>query len=127
MGETSEEDSFGMVGLASAGPIFAIMSMSIIKGLTDIQGEVEAFIPNTGILSPYFKAFPQLLKESIITLFPLFILFLIFDKTKFKLNKKNKNTILKGLLYTYIGLTLFLVGGVNAGFMEVGRAMGGKE
>ena len=122
-GETSEEDSFGMVGLASAGPIFAIMSMSIIKGLTDIQGEVEAFIPNTGILSPYFKAFPQLLKESIITLFPLFILFLIFDKTKFKLNKKNKNTILKGLLYTYIGLTLFLVG-VNAGFMEVGRAMG---
>ena len=122
-GETSEEDSFGMVGLASAGPIFAIMSMSIIKGLTDIQGEVEAFVPNIGILSPYFKAFPQLLKESIITLFPLFILFLIFDKTKFKLNKKNKNTILKGLLYTYIGLTLFLVG-VNAGFMEVGRVMG---
>jgi hypothetical protein len=122
-GETSEEDSFGMVGLASAGPIFAIMSMSIIKGLTDIQGEVEAFVPNTGILSPYFKVFPQLLKESIITLFPLLILFLIFDKTKFKLNKKNKNTILKGLLYTYIGLTLFLVG-VNAGFMEVGRVMG---
>lgn len=122
-GETSEEDSFGMVGLASAGPIFAIMSMSLIKGLTDIQGEVETFIPNTGILGPYLRAFPQLLKESIITLFPLFILFLIFDKTKFKLNKKNKNAILKGLLYTYIGLTLFLVG-VNAGFMEVGRAMG---
>jgi len=122
-GETLEEDSFGMVGLASAGPIFAIMAMSIIKGLTDIQGEVDAFIPNTGILSPYFRAFPQILKESIITLLPLLILFLIFDKTKFKLNKKSKNTILKGLLYTQIGLTLFLVG-VNAGFMEVGRIMG---
>ncbi len=122
-GETSEEDSFGMVGLASAGPIFAIMLMSIIKGLTDIQGEVEAFIPNTGILSPYLRELPHLLKECLLTLFPLFILFLIFDKTKFNLNKKNKNTILKGLLYTYIGLTLFLVG-VNAGFMEVGRTMG---
>ncbi len=122
-GKTSEEDSFGMVGLASAGPIFAIMIMSIVAGLTNIQGETEAFISNVGILTPYLNIFPQLLKESVVTLLPLSILFLIFDKTKFKLSKKNKNTILKGLLYTYIGLTLFLVG-VNAGFMEVGRVMG---
>ncbi|WP_353095109.1 DUF1538 domain-containing protein [Tissierella praeacuta] len=122
-GKTSEEDSFGMVGLASTGPIFAIMIMSIIRGLTDIQGEVEAFVPNTGILIPYLRIFPQLLKESIVTLLPLFLLFLIFDKLKFKLNRKHKNSVLKGLLYTYIGLTLFLVG-VNAGFMEVGRVMG---
>lgn len=122
-GTTSEEDSFGMVGLASTGPIFAIMLMSIIRRLTNIQGEVEAFVPNTGILTPYLSIVPQLLRESIITLLPLFCLFLIFDKNKFKLNKKSKNIILKGLLYTYIGLTLFLVG-VNAGFMEVGRVMG---
>ena len=122
-GTTSEEDSFGMVGLASTGPIFAIMLMSIIRRLTNIQGEVEAFVPNTGILTPYLSIIPQLLRESIITLLPLFCLFLIFDKNKFKLNKKSKNIILKGLLYTYIGLTLFLVG-VNAGFMEVGRVMG---
>ena len=122
-GKTSEEDSFGMVGLASVGPIFAIMLMSIISGIGNIQGEAEAFVPNIGILAPYLKAIPQLLKESIITLLPLLILFLIFDKARFNLDKKNKNMILKGLLYTYIGLTLFLVG-VNAGFMEVGRAMG---
>lgn len=122
-GKTSEEDSFGMVGLASTGPIFAIMIMSIVKGLTDIQGEVEVFVANTGILTPYFRIFPQILKESTLTLLPLFCLFLIFDKTKFKLNRRSRNTILKGLLYTYMGLTLFLVG-VNAGFMEVGRLMG---
>ena len=51
------------------------------------------------------------------------ILFLIFDKVRFKLNKRSKKSILKGLLYTFIGLTLFLVG-VNAGFMEVGMVMG---
>lgn len=122
-GKTSEEDSFGMVGLASAGPIFAIMIMSIVSGITNIQGEAEAFIPNIGILAPYLNAFPKLLREGIVTLLPLLILFLIFDKSRFKLNKKNKGIILKGLLYTYIGLTLFLVG-VNAGFMEVGRTMG---
>ena len=122
-GKASEEDSFGLVGLASAGPIFAIMLMSLIKGITSIQGEVETFIPNSGILAPYIRIFPQLLKESIFTILPLFALFLIFDKTKFKLEKRNKSRILKGLFYTYIGLTLFLVG-VNAGFMEVGREMG---
>src|SRR5690606_16288098 len=50
---------------------------------------------------------------------------LIFNLFKFKLNRRNRNKILKGLLYTYIGLVLFLTG-VNAGFMEVGRVMGYK-
>lgn len=122
-GKTEEEDSFGMVGLASGGPIFAVMIMSIVKGLTDIQGEAEAFVPNVGILTPYLRAFPQFLKESILTLLPLLVLFIIFNRVKFKLSKRSINSILKGLLYTFIGLTLFLVG-VNAGFMEVGRVMG---
>jgi len=122
-GKTSEEDSFGMVGVASTGPILAVMITSIIAALKDITGAAEAFVPNTGILLPYLRAFPQFLKESFFTLLPLFILFQIFDIVKFKLNKKHKYAILKGLFYTYIGLTLFLVG-VNAGFMEVGRVMG---
>lgn len=122
-GKTSEEDSFGMVGLASAGPIFALMIMSIVSGITNVQGEAQAFIPNVGVLAPYLKIFPELLKETIITLLPLLILFLIFDKTRFNLKKKNRRTILKGLLYTYLGLSLFLAG-VNAGFMEVGRIVG---
>ena len=62
-------------------------------------------------------------KESILTLLPILSLFLIFNITKFKLSRANRNRILKGLLYTYIGLVLFLVG-VNAGFMEVGRVIG---
>ena len=49
-GKTEEEDSFGLVGMASTGPILAIMLMSVISGLTDIQGQAEAFIPHTGIL-----------------------------------------------------------------------------
>ena len=122
-GKTSDEDSFGMVGEASAGPIFAIMLMSMIWGLKDIQGGMNEFVINKGIISPYIKIFPRFLKESVITVLPLTTLFLIFDRFKFKLSKKNKNIILKGLLYTYIGLTLFLVG-VNAGFMEVGRVIG---
>ena len=122
-GKKSEEDSFGMVGLASAGPIFAIMIMSVLKGFTNIQGGDNELVVNSGILGPYISHFPQIMKESIITLIPLLVLFLLFNKFRFKLKEKNRNNILKGLLYTYLGLTLFLVG-VNAGFMEVGRTMG---
>ena len=122
-GKTEEEDSFGLVGLASAGPILAVMFMSLVKGLTDIQGEMETLLPTMGVLLPYLRIFPRLLKESAFTLLPLGILFIVFDKFRFKLNKKPKIVIYKGLLYTYIGLTFFLVG-VNAGFMEVGTAMG---
>ncbi|HLR21083.1 MAG TPA: DUF1538 domain-containing protein [Tissierellaceae bacterium] len=122
-GKTSEEDSFGLVGLASSGPILAIMMMNIIAATDSIQGEAEAVVNNVGIISPYLKIFPQLMWESMITLLPLTILFLIFDYFRFKLDKKTRNRILKGLIYTYLGLTLFMVG-VNAGFMEVGRFMG---
>ena len=122
-GDTFEEDSFGMVGQASAGPIFAIMIMSIVMGLRNIQEAADPFVPNVGILAPYVRLFPQMIRDSVFTLAPLTILFLIFDWKSFKLNKRTRGSILKGLLYTYIGLVLFLTG-VNAGFMEVGRYMG---
>lgn len=121
--ESSDDNSFGMVGLASAGPIFMVMLMSVISGSSNVQGEAEVAAQNVGIIRPYLNVLPEILKEILITLLPLLILFLVFDYLSFRLKKKEKSTILKGLFYTYIGLSLFLVG-VNAGFMEVGRFVG---
>lgn len=122
-GKTSEEDSFGLVGMASAGPILAVMFMSVLARLSNIQGEAEEFVYHSGIFQPYLEEFPIIMKDILITLVPILILFLIFNKNKFNLNRKNRNKILKGLLYTYIGFVLFMTG-VNAGFMEVGRLIG---
>ncbi|NLW22247.1 MAG: DUF1538 domain-containing protein [Tissierellia bacterium] len=122
-GKISEEDSFGLVGMASCGPIFAIMLMSVIAGLKNIQGQAEVFVPHTGILQPFIEELSVMAKDSIFTLLPISIMFFIFNAVKFRLNRKNRNKILKGLVYTYIGLVLFLTG-VNAGFMELGRVMG---
>jgi hypothetical protein len=122
-GAKAEEDSFGLVGLASVGPIFAIMITSIIKRLGGIEGTLEPPIAAVGVFGPYFRALPVFFRDSVLTILPLVVLFLVFDKLKFKLHKRTRNSILKGLFYTLIGLTLFLVG-VNAGFMDVGRTMG---
>ncbi|MDN6195716.1 MAG: DUF1538 domain-containing protein, partial [Atopostipes suicloacalis] len=66
----SDQDSFGMVGLASAGPIFAVMLMSVISGISNIEGEAASFVQNVGIIRPYLTIFPTILKEIAITLMP---------------------------------------------------------
>jgi len=122
-GKTSEEDSFGLVGVASAGPILAVMLLNIIAGADRFSGKAEVFQAHSGILGPYLEEFSILIKEGAIPLIPLLVIYLAFDLIKFKLNVNRRSRIFKGLIYTYIGLVLFLVG-VNAGFMEVGRVMG---
>lgn len=122
-GKKSEEDSFGLVGFASTGPIIALMLLNIIKGKLGMEGSSEVFQNHQGIIGPYLEIIPGILKDSLITLIPLLALFLLFNHFSFKLNKHSRNKILKGILYTYIGLSLFMIG-VNAGFMEVGREMG---
>jgi hypothetical protein len=122
-GKTSDEDSFGLVGIASMGPILAVMILNIIAGADKIVGEAEVFRAHSGVLGPYLEEFSIMIKEAAIPLIPLLVLFIAFDMFKFKLNRNRRKRIFKGLIYTYIGLVLFLVG-VNAGFMEVGRIMG---
>jgi hypothetical protein len=61
--------------------------------------------------------------EVLIALLPLLLVFLALQIITSDLSRKSFSGILKGLLYTFIGLVLFLTG-VNAGFMEVGSAIG---
>lgn len=122
-GKKAEEDSFGLVGMASAGPILAIMITSIVKGLSGIEGQPEQFVVHSGVFGLYLEVLPDLLKESLITLAPLLLVFLLFNHFSFKLSKNSRNNVLKGLFFSLLGLTLFMTG-VNAGFMELGRVMG---
>lgn len=122
-GKNSEEDSFGMVGLASVGPIFMVMILSRVLGVSTITGEAEVVVPLTGIFGPFIQGLVPLLKDSLITLLPLTLIFIAFNKLKFKLSKTQTRSVLMGLFYTFLGLTFFLLG-VNAGFMEAGRILG---
>lgn len=121
--QKAEEDSFGLVGAASAGPIWALMLMSLILGLGDIQGSEVAFVAQSGIFAPIFYSFPKILRESFIALIPITALFYGFNLFWFKRKKTEVLVIFKGLILTFVGLVLFLVG-VNAGFMDVARIIG---
>ena len=123
-GRDAEEGSFGLVGIASAGPMTAVLSMSIISGIKKLTGNLPGNeVILSGIISPFFNAIPAFSVEVIISLFPLIVLFFIFKRFFFTLSKRQLKRIMKGLLYTFLGFVLFLAG-VNAGFMEAGRAIG---
>src|SRR5699024_10956589 len=123
-GKASEEDSFGLLGLASAGPMMAVLTMGIFSGIESLTGSLPNYPENiNGILYPFVEEIPKLLLEVTLALLPLLILFLLFQMLFFKLSKKELRRILKGLVYTFIGFTMFLTG-VNAGFMEAGSAIG---
>ena len=63
--------------------------------------------------------------ESFYALLPIVILFLTAQKFFFKISKTELRKILFGILFTFIGLSLFLLG-VNAGFMNAGSIIGYK-
>ncbi|MBU5438015.1 DUF1538 domain-containing protein [Tissierella sp. MSJ-40] len=123
-GVTSEEDSFGLVGIASTGPMMAVLIMSLFSGIESLTGSLPYHSINTkGVLITFLKEIPLILIEVTKSMIPLITLFLIFQILFFKLSKKQLMKIIKGLVYTFIGFVLFLTG-VNAGFMEAGSAIG---
>ncbi len=122
-GKHAEENSFGLVGVMSAGPILAILAMSLITGQRHIHGNGAPFSPAKGILRPILSAIPSTSLESLLALLPLTILFFIFNFAKFKIKKKQLLRIIGGLLLTLLGLILFFTG-VNSGFMDMGWVIG---
>lgn len=123
-GKAAEEDSFGLVGVASSGPMLAVLTMSIFSGIKSLTGDLaEAAVDTGSIVLPFFHEMPHILKEVLLAMIPLLIVFLFFQATIIKMSKRQLGRISKGLIYTIIGFVLFLTG-VNAGFMEAGRAIG---
>lgn len=114
----SEEDSFGMVALCSVGPIIAVLLLGLFLGKTTISTETEEYGNLIGI-------FVKNIKDVGIALAPLCIFFIGYQLLYLKLNTKKIKTIMIGLLFTYIGLVLFL-SGASYGFMPIGVTFGEK-
>lgn len=122
-GKQSEENSFGLVGIMSAGPILAIMLLSVLTGQKNIQGDIAEFVAAEGVFAPIINAIPHVFVESLLALLPIVVLFLVYNFVKFKIKKSDLSGIIFGLTLTLLGLVLFLTG-VNSGFMDMGRIIG---
>lgn len=122
-GRYAEENSFGLVGIMSAGPILSVMALSIISGQNNIRGEAGEYIFKKGVIGPIMEAIPNIFIESLIALLPITVLFFIYNFTKFKIKKGEMVNIIKGITFSLLGLVIFLTA-VNSGFMDMGRIIG---
>lgn len=122
----AEDDSFGLVSMCSIGPILAVLILGLIFQ-PDSAEQVSESIPiidNTVALWHLFAAdFPHYIKEMAVSLLPIVVFFAIFQFVARDSSKRSIIRIIIGLIYTYIGLVLFLTG-VNVGFMPAGNYLG---
>lgn len=117
-------DSFGLIALASAGAIMAVMIYNIIMPVDGLTGSLDIAVnSDISVIEQYTTIFLQQAVEVFFTLIPIVIIFWIYQKFRPTLSKYQLNRIWKGCLYVYIGLTLFMTG-VNAGFMDMGTIVG---
>ena len=122
----AETDGFGLTALCSVGPIIAVMILGIIYKPESIESGAQeiTLVQNSKDLIVLFgRALPDYMEEVAIALLPIVAFFFVFQLFGAKLTKQNVVRILIGVLYTYVGLVLFLTG-VNTGFMQVGSYLG---
>lgn len=118
-GKRAEDDSFGLVGAMSTGPILAVMMMSLVQSST-FQSNDEVYQYTEGIINPFIANIGHTVQESVVSLIPILILFALVIYFYRRINKGELRRIAVGVVYVLIGLTFFLIG-VNQGFMDMGR------
>ena len=118
----NKENSFGMVALCSVGPILSVLILGLFS-----KGRMEYAVPDYTVSNDISGAFLHTAlhtcKEVGIALGLIVVFFAICQVAFLRLPRKRLIRIGLGVIFTYIGLVLFLTG-VNVGFMPVGYKLG---
>ena len=119
-------DSFGLVALCSIGPIITVLLLGLLyqpDGSSYTPVSVPDAKDTAEMFRSYTHALPEYFKEIFLSLAPILAFFVLFQLVTRRMHRREVMSMLFGLLYTYIGLVLFLTG-VNVGFMPVGSFLG---
>ena len=135
----SGEDSFGLIALASVGPILTVMVLSLFL---DVDSMVYVWSDNPLTTYETFEGFWPAFFSSAgehflgelgmvgIAIAPTTLFYLIYDLIFIKSRRVRIVRILINMLYAYFGLVIFLAA-VNLGFLpvaqEVGKGLGTSE
>lgn len=118
----SQENSFGLVALCSIGPILAVLVLGIFAS-SNLSYTVSYGAVERDILSAYFENASHVAQEVAVALGLIVAFFLLCQVFFLRLPKRQLMKIGVGVVFTYIGLVLFLTG-VNVGYMPIGYKMG---
>ncbi len=124
--KNSGSDSFGFVSLGSVGPILAVMLLGVfyrpksgayqLAPLLEVETTREA-------AEQFLMALPAHAEEVVTAILPILVVFAVFQLITRRFHRYQLGKMAMGLLYTYVGLVMFLTG-VNVGFMPAGQIIG---
>ncbi len=119
----TNEDTFGIIGIASVGPILAVFIYGII--LKAVNGGT---LPPAGVYDPgAAESFSAIIISNLgdvaLALLPVLIAFITFQVFLVKLPEKEVIKILLGSFTVYVGLLIFL-SGIDFGFAFAGKYIG---
>ena len=121
-GKKSGENSFGHVALCSIGPMLAVMILGIFS-----KGDMTYNLPDYSIAENFWgallSAIGTVAKEVGIALGLIVGFFIVLDLIFLKLPAKKLRIIGSGVIYTFIGLLVFLTA-AQIGFMPIGYKIG---
>ncbi len=121
-GKNVSENSFGLIAMCSIGPILAVTVLGI-----SARGEIAPPSLDYAIadkILPYtLKTIVATAKDVGLALGLIVIFFAILQVFCLKLPKKKLWQIAVGIIYTFVGLVIFL-SAVHVGFMPIGFKMG---
>lgn len=112
---STNSDNFGVIGIASIGPIIATLLLSLISLGRSTNGAAAS--------GANLNVFIDALVDTSLAVLPLVLVFLIFDLAFLKISKKQKLSLFISSVITFVGLYLFLFG-IKFGLLSMGRAMG---
>ena len=124
--KNSASDSFGLVALSSVGPILAVLILGCFYKPTGVDmelGAIPTVITTRDVVWLFGKNLPEYAVDVFVSLAPIAAVFVLFQLLTHRYQKRQIKKIIFGLVYTYVGLVLFLCG-VNVGFAPVGSYLG---
>ena len=123
----NRDDSFGITGLCSIGPIIAVLAMGIISNSQG--GNTPTEIPNIADTRESAVHYAHSLSEHgldvLKALIPIILFAALFQLISRAFNKVQIIRMAIGIVYVIVGLTIFLTG-ANVGFVPMGVAIGQK-
>jgi len=120
-GKSSNADSFGLTAFCSIGPLIVVMIYGLVAKKLDVPYEGYAGI--TSATERFIIAFGLCARNVGIAMAPVVIFFFIYNAIVIHLPKKEILKIIVGLIYTFIGLVIFLTG-VEGGFTPIADYIG---
>ncbi len=126
IGSDNRDDSFGITGLCSIGPIISVLVLGILLRVegADPGETLIPVIENTreGI-ALYLHGLVEHAPDVGVALLPMLVFAVLFQIISRAFNKVQLIRLGIGIVYVFVGLTVFLTG-ANVGFVPTGTVIG---